>query len=99
MFLVNYVFKPYDTACGSCDGMSETIASALRLSLYDPTKRAKLFEDLYPAILGREKTVGYYLSKTSREYCISFEVLMPFITFCIDKFDEYEIHDELCFGQ
>ena len=79
--------------------LCETIAAALRLSLYDPTKRAKLFEDLYPAILGREKTVGYYLSKTSREYCISFEVLMPFITFCIDKFDEYEIHDEPCWSQ
>ena len=74
--------------------LCETIAAALRLSLYDPTKRAKLFEDLYPAILGRKKTVGYYLSKTSREYCLSFENLMPFITFCIDKFDEYEIHDE-----
>ena len=79
--------------------LCETIAAALRLSLYDPTKRAKLFEDLYPAILGREKTVSYYLSRTSREYCISFEVLMPFITFCIDKFYEFKTHDKPFWSQ
>ena len=74
--------------------LCETIAAALRLSIYDPLKRAKIFEDVYPAILGREKTIGYYLSKTSSGYCLSFEHLMPFITFCIDKFDDFAIHDK-----
>ena len=100
MRLIESVGVNFDGGTMSSDSaLCETIAAALRLSFYDPLKRAKLFDDLYPAILGRDKTVGYYLSKTSREYDLSFEHLMPFITFCIENFDDFDWHDEPCWSK
>ena len=100
MRLIESVGVNFDGGTMSSDSaLCETIAAALRLSLYDPLKRAKLFDDLYPAILGRDKTVGYYLSKTSREYGLSFEHLMPFITFCIENFDDFDCHDDPCWSK
>ena len=100
MRLIESVGVNFDGGTMSSDSaLCETIAAALRLSLYDPLKRAKLFDDLYPAILGRDKTVGYYLSKTSREYGLSFEYSMPFITFCIENFDDFDWHDDPCWSK
>ena len=100
MRLIESVGVNFDGGTMNSDSaLCETIAAGLRLSLYDPLKRAKLFDDLYPVILGRDKTVGYYLSKTSREYGLSFEHLMPFITFCIENFDDFDLHDEPCWSK
>jgi len=83
--------------CGhECDDflLCETIAAGIRLSLTVPTRRTEIFRDLYPAILGREDSVGEYLSATSKHFSLSIDHLMPFVQFCIKNFDDFKVHDQ-----
>ena len=81
----------------SSDSMlCDAIAAGIRLSIYDPMRRTKIFRDLYPSILGRDKTAEYFLSKTSKQYSIITDHLMPFVEFCIKNFDDFEVHDKRC---
>ena len=49
---------------------------------------------MYPAILGREDSVGEYLSATSKHFALSIDHLMPFVQFCIKNFDDFKVHDQ-----
>merc|ERR1711874_870000 len=76
--------------------LGNVISAGIRLSIYDPMRRNKIFRDLYPSILGRDRTVGYFLSKASKQYSLSTDHLMPFVEFCIKNFDDFEVHDKRC---
>ena len=73
--------------------LCEALASGLRLSICDPTKRDEVFVEMFSSMLGKEESPVYYISKTSQEYLINLELFLPFVKYSIKTYDSALLHD------